>query len=58
MEFLLIKDDELTIASHLVSVGSGYYQDPDELAGLAHFTEHMVLQGSEGRNESLKLYLA
>ena len=34
-------------AAAALEVGAGHFQDPDEIPGLAHLTEHMMFLGTE-----------
>jgi len=43
---LLASDPDTDKAGAALSVSVGYYQDPDELPGLAHFCEHMLFLGT------------
>ncbi|MBA2778207.1 insulinase family protein [Billgrantia kenyensis] len=44
---LLVSDVEADRAAASMNVGVGSAQDPDDLAGLAHFLEHMLFLGTE-----------
>ncbi|MFW3614558.1 insulinase family protein [Billgrantia antri] len=44
---LLVSDPEADQAAVSMNVGVGSAQDPDDLAGLAHFLEHMLFLGTE-----------
>jgi insulysin len=44
---LLISDVNSLISAAAMTVGCGQMDDPPEVQGLAHFTEHMVFLGSE-----------
>ncbi|MGR2738329.1 insulinase family protein [Billgrantia sp. Q4P2] len=44
---LLVSDPEADRAAASMNVGVGSAQDPDDLAGLAHFLEHMLFLGTE-----------
>jgi insulysin len=44
---LLINDPETTISSASMAVNVGYYNDPDDYNGLAHFLEHMIFMGTQ-----------
>ncbi|GMM33953.1 Axl1 protein [Saccharomycopsis crataegensis] len=44
---LLISDPTEDTSAVSLSVCSGAYNDPDEISGLAHFCEHMILLGSK-----------
>ena len=39
---LLISDPSTLTSAAAMSVGIGFYNDPSNVPGLAHFTEHMV----------------
>ncbi|GMH39806.1 hypothetical protein BSKO_07704 [Bryopsis sp. KO-2023] len=43
---LLVEDTEAVFAAACANVGVGYFDDPDDLPGLAHFVEHGVHLGS------------
>ncbi|WP_181869917.1 insulinase family protein [Halomonas sp. DQ26W] len=44
---LLVSDPDADRAAASMNVGVGSTQDPDDLAGLAHFLEHMLFLGTE-----------
>ncbi|MCH4561861.1 insulinase family protein [Halomonas sp. EGI 63088] len=44
---LLVSDPEADKAAASMNVGVGSAQDPDDLAGLAHFLEHMLFLGTD-----------
>ncbi len=44
---LLVSDPDADRAAASMNVGVGSAQDPDDLAGLAHFLEHMLFLGTE-----------
>ncbi|MFY0989309.1 insulinase family protein [Halomonas sp. C05BenzN] len=44
---LLVNDPEADKAAASMNVGVGSAQDPDDLAGLAHFLEHMLFLGTD-----------
>jgi predicted Zn-dependent peptidase len=44
---LLISDMNSLISAAAMTVGCGQMDDPPEVQGLAHFTEHMVFLGSD-----------
>ncbi|MFG6177488.1 insulinase family protein [Halomonas sp. THAF12] len=44
---LLVSDAEADKAAASLNVGVGSAQDPDDLAGLAHYLEHMLFLGTE-----------
>ncbi|WP_444678571.1 insulinase family protein [Halomonas sp. E19] len=44
---LLVSDPQADRAAASMNVGVGSAQDPDDLAGLAHFLEHMLFLGTE-----------
>ncbi|PMR76290.1 peptidase M16 [Billgrantia endophytica] len=44
---LLVSDPEADRAAASMNVGVGSAQDPEDLAGLAHFLEHMLFLGTE-----------
>lgn len=43
---VLVSDNTMLESAFSFGVGCGYYQDPDNLAGLAHLMEHVVFLGS------------
>lgn len=44
---LLISDPSEDLASMALSVSAGAHNDPDDIPGLAHFCEHLLLLGSK-----------
>lgn len=44
---LLISDPDTDLAAAALNVNVGYFSDPPERAGLAHFLEHMLFLGTE-----------
>ncbi|EEA08436.1 insulysin, putative [Cryptosporidium muris RN66] len=47
ISILLISDKGSREAAFAYSIGCGFYQDPDNLPGLAHLMEHVTFLGSE-----------
>ncbi|CAE8614776.1 unnamed protein product [Polarella glacialis] len=47
LRVLLVSDAEATSAAAALSVHAGFYQDPADLPGLAHFCEHMLFLGTK-----------
>ena len=47
LRVVLVEDPDSKIAAAALAVGVGAAEDPAELPGLAHFTEHMSMQGSD-----------
>lgn len=47
LEVLLVSDSDADKAAAAMDVGVGYFQDPDDWPGLAHFLEHMLFLGTE-----------
>jgi insulysin len=47
LRVLLISDPETDKAAAALNVGVGYFQDPEDWAGMAHFLEHMLFLGTE-----------
>ncbi|KAI5179123.1 insulysin, partial [Nematocida sp. LUAm1] len=47
MRVVLAKNQDTTHSAACLSVWAGFWSDPKEHAGMAHFLEHMVLRGSE-----------
>ena len=46
MEAVLVSDSEALKAVASVNVRVGYYDDPDDVPGMAHFLEHMLFLGN------------
>ncbi|KAK3095847.1 hypothetical protein FSP39_019946 [Pinctada imbricata] len=51
MKVLLISDPKTDKSSAAMDVNIGYYKDPRELPGLAHFCEHMLFLGTKKYEE-------
>jgi insulysin len=47
LKVLLIRDPKATMAEASMNVQVGSWHEPKEYPGLAHFTEHMLFQGSK-----------
>mmetsp|Transcript_62477 Transcript_62477/g.116087 ORF Transcript_62477/g.116087 Transcript_62477/m.116087 type:complete len:1156 (+) Transcript_62477:56-3523(+) len=47
LRVLLISDKDTDRAAAALDVHAGYYCDPDDLPGLAHFCEHMLFLGTD-----------
>jgi insulysin len=47
LQILLIRDAHTEKASAAMDVHVGFYSDPDDVQGLAHFCEHMLFLGTE-----------
>ena len=47
LEVIVISDPETDIAAAALSVGVGFFQDPKDRPGLAHFLEHMLFLGNK-----------
>ena len=47
LSVLLISDPTTDQAAAAMSVGVGYFCDPENLPGIAHFCEHMLFLGTE-----------
>lgn len=47
LEVLLVSDKETDKAAAAMSVNVGYFNDPEDMPGLAHFLEHMLFYSSE-----------
>lgn len=47
LEVLVIHDPTTDKASAAVDVGVGSFSDPDDIPGLAHAVEHMILKGTK-----------
>ncbi|KAK9470594.1 Metalloenzyme, LuxS/M16 peptidase-like protein [Dipodascopsis tothii] len=60
LEALLIHDPTTDKASAALDVNVGSFADPDELAGLAHFCEHLLFMGTRKypRENEYSVYLA
>lgn len=43
---LLVHDPSTDLGAAAMSVRAGHFQDPADLPGLAHFTEHMLFLGA------------
>ena len=46
LDVLLISDPKCTRSAAAMDVGMGYWADPDNIPGLAHFLEHMLFMGT------------
>jgi predicted Zn-dependent peptidase len=55
---LVISDPNTTKAAAAVDVSVGYWSDPEDIAGLAHFLEHMLVRracaGAAGAEQGLR----
>lgn len=60
MRALICQDPEAVFAAACVNVQAGYFDDPPELQGAAHFLEHALHLGSAAfpDERDYKLYLA
>lgn len=47
LKVVLISNEDLEESVAVMSVGVGYFNDPKEYMGLAHFLEHMLFMGSK-----------
>lgn len=47
LRVLLVRDADTRTASAAMAIGAGAAKDPDGTCGIAHFTEHMSMQGSD-----------
>ena len=47
LKVVLISNSEIEESTAVMSVGVGYFNDPKEYMGLAHFLEHMLFMGSK-----------
>ena len=47
MRALLVSDGDVEQAAAALEVRAGHFQDPAEMPGLAHLTEHMMFLGTE-----------
>lgn len=52
LSVLLVSDPKADKAAASLNVGVGSAQDPEDLAGLAHFLEHMLFLGTDAYPES------
>ncbi len=60
LDILLVHDAEVHRSTAALSVGVGYFYDPESKAGLAHYLEHMLFLGTKKYPEvgSYKKYLS
>ena len=47
LQVLLVSDPVATKGAAAMDVGVGHFSDPDDVAGLAHLTEHMLFLGTK-----------
>ncbi len=47
LDVILISDPDVHRSAAALSVGAGYFYDPKEKAGLAHYLEHMLFLGTK-----------
>lgn len=47
LEVVIVYDKDADTSAAAMSVDVGYYEDPDNFAGLAHFLEHMLFMGTK-----------
>ncbi len=47
LEVIIVYDKDADISAASLSVGVGYYMDPPDCLGLAHFLEHMLFMGTK-----------
>lgn len=47
LEVLIINDNDSDISSASMAVNTGFYADPENTQGLAHFLEHMLFMGTK-----------
>ena len=47
MEVITVSDPELAMSAVTLNVGVGFFNDPEEAQGIAHFLEHMIFMGSK-----------
>lgn len=47
LEVIVVSDPETDICGASMSINIGYFADPFERPGLAHFLEHMLFLGSK-----------
>ncbi|WFM70923.1 insulinase family protein [Halomonas sp. CKK8] len=60
LSVLLVSDPEADQAAASLNVGVGSAQDPEDLAGLAHFLEHMLFLGTDAypASDAYQAYLS
>ncbi|CAM9473320.1 unnamed protein product, partial [Discosporangium mesarthrocarpum] len=51
LEVVVVSDPTTETAAASMHINAGHMQDPDELAGMAHFHEHMLFLGTEKHPE-------
>ena len=51
LEVLIIYDEKTEISATAMTINVGYYNDPFETQGLAHFLEHMLFMGTSQNEE-------
>lgn len=47
LEVVLAENQNFNFSSLAIAIDAGYFYDPIDVAGLAHFSEHMIFQGSK-----------
>jgi protease-3 len=47
LRVIAVSDPDAAVSAAVMLVEAGTYQDPDEFTGMAHYLEHMILQGSK-----------
>lgn len=47
IEAILVADKSSTLSSASLAVHAGYFDDPEDFAGLAHFCEHLMFLGTK-----------
>ena len=47
IEVITVSDPELAMSAATLNVGVGFFSDPEEAQGIAHFLEHMIFMGSK-----------
>ncbi|CAN0075079.1 unnamed protein product, partial [Hapterophycus canaliculatus] len=46
-QVILVSDPDTKISAAAMDVHVGYFSDPDDLPGLAHFCEHLLFLGTD-----------
>ncbi|KIM25114.1 hypothetical protein M408DRAFT_223654 [Serendipita vermifera MAFF 305830] len=51
LRVVLVHDPTTDVAAVSMNVGVGYFSDPDDMPGMAHLCEHVILTGSQVGNK-------
>lgn len=51
LRVIVVSDPDTAVSAAVMLVEVGFYQDPAKFPGMAHYLEHMVLQGSKKHPE-------